>query len=143
MTATTLSSHGEPAPSTPLWHALQAGEVLDQLTCNPATGLSAAEVTQRRAREGSNALPEPPRRSMLAVFARQFKSPLIYILFAAAVLAVAMAHHGDAVVMSGLVMIGLVMRPQGRVLRFASWVSVGLLATGLLNAVLVFLHGGI
>lgn len=54
-------------------------------------------------------------------------------------------HAGTAVtavVMSGLVMIGLVMRPQGRVLRFASWVSVGLLATYLLNAVLVFLHGG-
>ncbi len=54
-------------------------------------------------------------------------------------------HAGTAVaavVMSGLVIIGLVMRPQGRVLRFASWVSVGLLATYLLNAVLVFLHGG-
>lgn len=54
-------------------------------------------------------------------------------------------HAGTAVaavVMSGLVMIGLVRRPQGRVLRFASWVSVGLLATYLLNAVLVFLHGG-
>jgi cation:H+ antiporter len=54
-------------------------------------------------------------------------------------------HAGTAVaavVMSGLVMIGLVMRPQGRVLRFASWVSVGLLATYLLNAALVFLHDG-
>jgi hypothetical protein len=27
---------------------------------------------------------------------RQFKSPLIYILFVAAVLAVALGHHGDA-----------------------------------------------
>lgn len=54
-------------------------------------------------------------------------------------------HAGTAVaavVMSGLVMIGLVMRPQGRALRFLSWVSVGLLATYLLNAALVFLHGG-
>jgi len=54
-------------------------------------------------------------------------------------------HAGTAVaamVMSGLVMIGLVMRPQGRELRVLSWVSVGLLATYLLNAALVFLHGG-
>jgi len=54
-------------------------------------------------------------------------------------------HAGTAVaaiVMSGLVMIGLVMRPQGRALRMLSWVSVGLLATYLLNAALVFLHGG-
>ncbi len=54
-------------------------------------------------------------------------------------------HAGTAVaaiVMSGLVMIGLVMRPQGRVLRVLSWISVGLLATYLLNAALVFLHDG-
>ena len=54
-------------------------------------------------------------------------------------------HAGTAVaavVMSGLVMVGLVMRPQGRALRRLSWISVGLLATYLLNAVLVFLHGG-
>jgi cation:H+ antiporter len=54
-------------------------------------------------------------------------------------------HAGTAVAavaMTGLVIIGLVMRPQGRVLRFLSWISVGLLATYLLNAALVFLHGG-
>lgn len=54
-------------------------------------------------------------------------------------------HAGTAVAavaMTGLVIIGLVMRPRGRVLRFLSWISVGLLATYLLNAALVFLHGG-
>ena len=53
-------------------------------------------------------------------------------------------HVGTAVaaiVMTGLVMIGFVMRPQGRVLRMLSWVSVGLLATYLLSAALAFLHG--
>lgn len=47
-----------------------------------------------------------------------------------------------AIVMTGLVMIGLVMRPQGRVLRRLSWVSVGLLGTYLFSTVLVFLQGG-
>lgn len=54
-------------------------------------------------------------------------------------------HGGTAiaaVVMSGLVMIGLVMRPQGRELRVLSWVSAGLLAIYLFNATLVFLYGG-
>ncbi|MEO8014492.1 MAG: sodium:calcium antiporter [Polaromonas sp.] len=54
-------------------------------------------------------------------------------------------HGGTAiaaVVMTGLVMIGLVMRPQGRELRVLSWVSAGLLATYLFNAALVFLYGG-
>jgi Ca2+-transporting ATPase len=87
---------------------LPAGEVLARLACDPALGLSAAEVEKRRAREGANALPEPPRRPLLAVFARQFKSPLIYILFVAAVLAVAMAHHGDAVVILAVVLVNAV-----------------------------------
>ncbi|MDP2452152.1 MAG: HAD-IC family P-type ATPase [Polaromonas sp.] len=108
MTAKTLSSHSGPTPVPPPWHALPAGEVLAQLACDPAIGLSAADVEQRRAREGANALPEPQRRSMLAVFARQFKSPLIYILFAAAVLAVAMAHYGDAVVILVVVLVNAV-----------------------------------
>lgn len=47
-----------------------------------------------------------------------------------------------ACVMSGLVIVGLVMRPTGRVLRVASWVSVGLLAVYVVNASLVFVLGG-
>ena len=43
--------------------------------------------------------------------------------------------------MTGLVIVGLVMRPRGRVLRSVSWISVGLLAAYGLNATFVFLHG--
>jgi cation:H+ antiporter len=38
-------------------------------------------------------------------------------------------------------MIGLVLRPQGRILRVTSWVSIGLAAAYLINAVLVALSG--
>lgn len=58
--------------------------------------------------------------------------------------AAAPAHIGTALaamLMCGLVMIGLLLRPQGLVLRLLSWVSVGLLATYLLSAVLVYLNG--
>ena len=53
-------------------------------------------------------------------------------------------HAGTAVtalVMTGLVIIGRVMRPQGRLLRVLSWVSVGLVATSAVNAALVYLGG--
>ncbi|WPH23507.1 sodium:calcium antiporter [Variovorax paradoxus] len=53
-------------------------------------------------------------------------------------------HAGTAVsalVMTGLVIIGLVMRPQGRPLRVLSWVSVALVATYAVNAALVYLGG--
>ncbi|CAM3661450.1 HAD-IC family P-type ATPase [Polaromonas hydrogenivorans] len=95
MTSTTQAVANETAPP---WHALAAEQVLAQLACDPASGLSAAEVARRRAQGGANTLPEPPRRSALLIIARQFQSPLIYILFAAAMLAVALSHYGDAVV---------------------------------------------
>jgi len=54
------------------------------------------------------------------------------------------AHAGTAVtalVMTGLVIIGLVMRPQGRALRVVGWVSVGLVAAYVVNVALVYLGG--
>jgi cation:H+ antiporter len=53
-------------------------------------------------------------------------------------------HAGTAVtalVMTGLVIVGLVMRPKGQTLRVVSWISVGLTATYLVNAALVYLGG--
>jgi cation:H+ antiporter len=55
------------------------------------------------------------------------------------------AHAGTAVaamVMTALVMVGLLVRPRQRVLRLASWVSVGLVATYLLAAALLLVRGG-
>lgn len=55
---------------------------------------------------------------------------------------VSTVHTGTAVtalVMSGLVIVGLVMRPKGQVLRVVSWVSVGLVATYAVNAAVVYL----
>ncbi|KVW93703.1 MAG: HAD-IC family P-type ATPase [Polaromonas sp.] len=105
MTATTKAPGSEAAPSAPPWHALQAETVLVRLGCDPASGLSATEVELRQTRDGSNTLPEPPRRSVFSIIARQFKSPLIYILFVAALLAMALSHYGDAVVILLVVLV--------------------------------------
>jgi cation:H+ antiporter len=54
-------------------------------------------------------------------------------------------HVGTAltgVLMTGLVTIGLLVRPAGRVLRTASWIGVGLVTTYLLSVVLVFVRQG-
>ena len=61
-------------------------------------GLSSAEAAARLARCGPNELPEARHKSMWRVFAAQFASPLIYILFVAAVISFAMSHASDAVV---------------------------------------------
>jgi cation:H+ antiporter len=58
---------------------------------------------------------------------------------------VSISHVGTAVTamtMTGLVMIGLVLRPQGRVLRCTSWIGIALVVSYAINAALLTLRGG-
>lgn len=90
---------------TPHWHALHIDEALARLGVDPAQGLDKAAVERGLATHGANALPEPPPKPLWRTFARQFRSPLIYILFVAAVLAVALDHRGDAAVILAVVLV--------------------------------------
>ncbi|MCR4264743.1 HAD-IC family P-type ATPase [Nitratireductor sp. ZSWI3] len=65
-------------------------------TMEQFAGLSEAEAAARLARFGPNTLPEPRPPSLLAVFLRQFLSPLIYILLAAALVSLALSDVSDA-----------------------------------------------
>ncbi len=85
----------EQEPPRP-WHSLSPQQALQACEVDAARGLDAAAVEQRLAAHGPNTLPETPPKPLWRIFASQFKSPLIYILFVAAVLAVALGHHGDA-----------------------------------------------
>jgi Ca2+-transporting ATPase len=87
---------------------MQAADVLARLGVDPLRGLDGAEAARRLAAHGPNALPEPPPRPPWRTFARQFKSPLIYILFAAAALAVGLGHRGDALVILAVVVVNAV-----------------------------------
>ena len=87
------------------WHALACQEVLQALQVDLVTGLCASQVRHRAACHGLNVLPEAPARPAWRAFARQFRSPLIYILFAAAVFAVALGHRGDAAVILAVVFV--------------------------------------
>ena len=86
MPAATLSS-----PTVP-WHALPLGEVFARLESDPA-GLSRDAARGRLARFGPNRLPHAPPPSAWRILARQFTSPLIFILAIAA--AVSLAMHPD------------------------------------------------
>ena len=59
-------------------------------------GLSAAEAARRLASYGPNALPEPKPPSAVLLFLRQFLSPLIYILLAAAAVSLVLGEVRDA-----------------------------------------------
>ena len=47
----------------------------------------------------------------------------------------------SAMMMSGLAVVGLVLRPASRVFRTVSWISVLLLVIYLLNTLFIYLHG--
>ncbi|MFO1217264.1 MAG: HAD-IC family P-type ATPase [Burkholderiaceae bacterium] len=92
-------------PTETAWHALEPDAALQRLGSNVADGLSDAQARERAAAQGPNALPEPPRASAWRLFARQLASPLVLILFVAALLAVVLGHLGDAAVILAVVVV--------------------------------------
>ncbi|MGH2689067.1 MAG: cation-translocating P-type ATPase, partial [Actinomycetota bacterium] len=90
-----------PASTTPgidgsrAWHALPATEV-ERRFGTDAGGLSAEEAAARLERFGPNQLEDEPPIPAIVVFARQFRSPLIYILVLATAVTVVLGEHIDA-----------------------------------------------
>jgi len=95
----------EPAPP---WHAWTPEAVVRSLAVDPACGLTMQRVEALRRAHGANVLAEPPPSPPWRVFVRQFLSPLIYLLLLAAILALALGHHGDAAVIVAVVLLNAV-----------------------------------
>lgn len=68
-------------------------------------GLTAGEASAGLARHGPNALPDVSVPSLVAVFLRQFLSPLIYILLAAALVSLALGDIKDAVFIGAVLLV--------------------------------------
>ena len=86
------------------WHALPATEIKARLGTGP-TGLGVAEVAARRERYGPNRLPERAQPGPVLLFLRQFKSPLIYVLIVAALVASALGDLRDAAFITVVVLV--------------------------------------
>ena len=67
-------------------HSQSQAQVLNQLAVDPASGLSAAEVTARLERYGENKLREKKKKTTFQRFLDQFKDVMILILIAAAII---------------------------------------------------------
>jgi magnesium-transporting ATPase (P-type) len=92
-----------PAPAPP-WHALEAEAVARALEVE-ASGLSDAAAAERLRVFGPNLLEPPPPPSRLRVLVRQFASPLIYVLIAAAAIALAVGEVSDAGFIAAVLML--------------------------------------
>ncbi len=95
-------------PSAQHWHAVSNEQAVDSLQSDSQAGLSQAVAESRLKEFGANELPEAAHKPMWKVFAAQFASPLIYILFVAAVIAFAMGHASDAAVILVVVLVNAV-----------------------------------
>ncbi len=98
----------EPEKPGPNWHALDGHAASELLQSDLRKGLSREEAARRLAAYGENALPEAEKRSLVRLFFSQFQSPLIYILFIAAALAMLLGKHGDALVILAVVFVNAI-----------------------------------
>jgi magnesium-transporting ATPase (P-type) len=89
------------------WHAIEADAVVSALGADP-DGLTAEEAARRLAAHGPNRLPTGPPPSAVRRFLAQFHSLLVYVLLGAGVLAAAIGHVTDAIVIVSVVVINSV-----------------------------------
>ena len=90
------------------WHAIGSAEVVAALGSDSGSGLSSDDVTERLERHGTNELEETPPPHPLMVLARQFRSPLIYILVAAAVITLVLREYVDSAVIAAVLLLNAI-----------------------------------
>jgi len=88
-------------------HAQKSEALLEALGASPL-GLDPQDAAARLARFGPNTLPKAEPPGLIYVFLRQFYSPLIYVLLAAALLSIAIEEWSDAGFISAVLLINAV-----------------------------------
>ena len=112
-----------PASPRP-WHAQPQETVFSELDAG-ATGLDTAEATRRMERYGPNRLPEAPPRGPLMRLLAQFHNLLIYVLLGAALIAGAMGHWVDTIVILGVVLAMIGLTAWARPAMLPAWAGRG------------------
>ena len=89
------------------WYNLTVEQTLQALrTVRP--GLSEVEAQERLLQYGPNILKPKKKASPVVLFLRQFLSPLIYVLLAAAIISAIVEHYLDAGVIAGILVLNAV-----------------------------------
>jgi magnesium-transporting ATPase (P-type) len=89
------------------WHAQEPAEVLAAFETGPE-GLTTREAEARKKRYGPNRLAAARKQSEILRFLAQFNNVLIYVLLAAALLALAISHLADAGVILAVVLLNAI-----------------------------------
>jgi len=118
-------------------HTLPAERVVAGLS-SKTTGLTSAEVSRRQQQYGPNSLPRKEPASLFEVFINQFKSPLIYVLVAAAVVSLVIQEFSDAIFISAVLLLNAII---GTVQEFSAQRSADALQKMMMTQVRVLRDG--
>ncbi|MCD4726644.1 MAG: HAD-IC family P-type ATPase, partial [Pirellulales bacterium] len=89
------------------WHTLSISDLFAGVSASE-TGLTSAEAESRLEEFGLNQLPQKPPPSWWQIGLRQFCSPLIYILGAAALVSLLIQHPEDAIFITAVLVLNAV-----------------------------------
>ena len=103
----TVRSPAEAAEDASTWHAASRVDCLARHGATEA-GLATSEAQARLARFGANELPRGKQVTVAQLFLRQFKSPLIYLLLAAALVSLLAREPTDAAFIAAVLLINAV-----------------------------------
>ena len=104
MTLGTLSGRAAEASLADAW-TLAAGEVSERLGVDRERGLTARDAKRRLAEHGPNLLPAAPPPSVLALFASQFKTVIVWVLIGAAIVSGLLEDWVDAAAILAIVLL--------------------------------------
>jgi Ca2+-transporting ATPase len=90
------------------WYQYAKHQLAAELKTDFQRGLTAKDVSVRLAKFGPNQLPETPPESVLAIFLRQFKSPLIYILVVCSGVVFYLGEYTDSIIIGAVLIFNAV-----------------------------------
>lgn len=93
--------------NTEKWHALSIKEIFEKLNTS-ANGITTEEAIKRKKIYGPNTLPLKKPPSLFIIFIKQFLSPLIYVLIAAAILALSIGDVKDSIFIFAVIFINAI-----------------------------------
>lgn len=85
-------------------YALSVEQILSGLSTR-ATGLDNDEAANRRQQYGPNSLPRKAPPGLFEYFLKQFRSPLIYVLVAAALVSLVIGEYSDAIFIAAVLLL--------------------------------------
>ena len=94
---------------TPIWHTEDATDVLTALQTDKEDGLTDAQVKEKQAQHGPNALSSESGRRPWQILAAQFANILVAILIAAAIISFALKDIKDGIAILAIVILNAIL----------------------------------